>query len=47
MGFALENFDAVGRWRTEIGGVAVDARGELASGETFDGINLVYTKIVL
>lgn len=38
MGFALENFDAVGRWRTEIGGVAVDARGELASGETFDGI---------
>lgn len=38
MGFALENFDAVGRWRTQIGGVAVDARGELASGETFDGI---------
>jgi hypothetical protein len=38
MGFALENFDAVGRWRTEIGGVAVDARGELATGETFDGI---------
>lgn len=38
MGFALENYDAVGRWRTEIGGVAVDARGELASGETFDGI---------
>lgn len=38
MGFALENFDAVGRWRTEIGGVAVDARGELASGETFDGV---------
>lgn len=38
MGFALENFDAVGRWRNEIGGVAVDARGELASGETFDGI---------
>ncbi|MFM7188551.1 MAG: DUF1592 domain-containing protein [Armatimonadota bacterium] len=38
MGFALENFDAVGRWRTQIGGVAVDAHGELASGETFEGI---------
>jgi hypothetical protein len=46
MGFALENFDAVGRWRTEIGGVAVDARGELASGETFDGIKGMRTVLL-
>lgn len=37
LGFALENFDAVGRWRTEDGGGLVDASGELPSGETFSG----------
>ena len=37
IGFGLENFDAVGRWRTEISGQKVDATGVLTSGEKFDG----------
>jgi len=37
LGFALENFDAVGQWRTEIGGQPVDATGEMPGGETFNG----------
>jgi hypothetical protein len=38
IGLGLENFDAVGKWRTEDGGVAVDARGELVDGTMMDGI---------
>ena len=38
MGFALENYDAIGRWRDEIGGVKVDSVGTFPSGERFDGI---------
>jgi hypothetical protein len=34
-GFALENFDAVGRWRTHDGDRAIDAGGRLVSGERF------------
>lgn len=37
LGFALENYDALGRWRTEEGGKPVDAKGELPDGTTFDG----------
>lgn len=37
LGFALENFDGVGRWRTEEDGQPIDASGELPSGEVFDG----------
>ncbi len=37
LGFGLENFDAVGRWRTQIAGAPVDATGTLATGETFHG----------
>ena len=37
IGFGLENFDAIGRWRTEINKVKVDATGQLATGEKFDG----------
>jgi len=37
IGFGLENFDAVGRWRTEMGGVPVDSAGVLATGEKFSG----------
>ena len=32
-GFALENFDAVGRWRTFEEGKPVDASGGLPDGE--------------
>jgi len=38
VGFALENFDAVGRWRTTEEGRAVDATGALPDGSTFDGV---------
>jgi hypothetical protein len=37
LGFCLENFDAVGRWRTAIDGVPVDASGELVTGEKVAG----------
>ena len=37
LGFALENFDAVGKWRTEDAGVAIDASGTLPDGTEFDG----------
>ncbi len=37
MGFALENFDAIGRWRTEVDQQPVDARGVLTNGEEVNG----------
>lgn len=37
LGFALENYDAVGRWREEDGGKPVDASGELPDGTRFSG----------
>jgi mono/diheme cytochrome c family protein len=37
IGFGLENFDAVGRWRDEVGGKPVDSSGVLVSGEKFSG----------
>jgi hypothetical protein len=36
-GFALEHFDAVGRWRTLESGVPVDASGGLPDGSRFTG----------
>ena len=35
LGFALENFDAIGRWRAVDGGSRIDASGELARGVKF------------
>ena len=38
LGFSLENFDAVGTWRTKSeAGTAVDASGQLADGTAVDG----------
>ena len=37
LGFGLENFDVLGRWRNELHGEPVDARGTLPSGESYDG----------
>ena len=37
IGFALENFDAVGQWRTQEGYRAIDASAQLPGGERFDG----------
>jgi hypothetical protein len=38
IGFALENFDAVGAWRTREAGGTIDASGELADGTKVDGV---------
>ena len=32
VGFAMENFDAIGRWRTEEHGTPIDAAGQLVDG---------------
>lgn len=37
LGFALENFDPIGRFRKEDNGVPVDSTGALATGETIAG----------
>ncbi|EMI18892.1 secreted protein containing DUF1588 [Rhodopirellula maiorica SM1] len=37
LGFGLENFDALGRWRTMDGESPIDASGRLPSGQTFSG----------
>ena len=37
LGFALENYDVLGRWRTEDAGKPIDAKGELPDGTTFEG----------
>jgi hypothetical protein len=38
VGFALENFDAVGRWREFENGAAIDVSGGLPDGSVFVGI---------
>ena len=37
IGFALEHFDAVGRWRDEDAGAPIDAKSELPDGSVIDG----------
>jgi hypothetical protein len=37
LGFALENFDAIGRWRDDERGLKIDASGSLPEGEHFTG----------
>ena len=38
IGFALENFDAVGAWRTRDAGAPIDASGQLTDGTKVDGV---------
>jgi hypothetical protein len=38
-GIALENYDAVGSWRTEVQGQPVDAVGVLFNGQRLDGMD--------
>lgn len=38
VGFALENYDAVGRWRTAEDTKPIDAAGSLPDGSTFQGV---------
>jgi hypothetical protein len=37
VGFVMENFDAIGRWRMKDAGVAIDASGALPDGAKVDG----------
>jgi hypothetical protein len=38
IGFSLENFDAVGHWRTTDAGNPIDAAGQLVDGSNIDGV---------
>ncbi|MDB6113037.1 MAG: Protein of unknown function (DUF1587)/Protein of unknown function (DUF1592)/Protein of unknown [Pedosphaera sp.] len=37
IGFGLENYDAIGAWRTKEGDFQIDSSGQLAGGESFQG----------
>jgi hypothetical protein len=39
IGFSLENFDAIGHWRTLEDGLPIDATGGLPDGSTFAGVS--------
>ena len=39
LGFALENYDAVGAWRTQDGKFTIDASGKLPDGRSFQGVD--------
>ena len=38
IGFALENFDGIGKWRTKEAGQRLDASGQLVDGSKIDGV---------
>jgi hypothetical protein len=38
IGFALENYDGIGKWRAKDGGIDIDASGTLPDGTTFNGM---------
>lgn len=38
LGFSLDNFDAVGRWRSKEDGLPIDASGQLADGTKINGV---------
>jgi hypothetical protein len=46
IGFALENFDAVGAWRTRDVGMPIDASGQLTDGTPIDGISTLRQAIL-
>jgi len=48
LGFALENFDAIGRWRDHYAslGKPIDVSGTMKSGEAFEGVNELKTVLV-
>jgi len=39
IGFALENFDGVGKWRERDAGVNIDSAGVFPDGTKFDGVD--------
>ncbi len=46
LGFAMENFDAVGAWRTFDEGEPIDASGRLATGADVDGVEDLRASLV-
>src|SRR5439155_26685352 len=46
LGFSLENFDALGAWRTASDGAPVDASASLPDGSRFDGVVGLRTLLV-
>ena len=46
VGFALENYDAVGRWRTTDAGTPIDSSGALFDGTAFRGVDGLQTAIL-
>ena len=46
VGFSLENYDAVGTWRTEDSGAPIDASGKLADGSAVNGVVSVRNAIL-
>jgi hypothetical protein len=46
IGFGLENFDPIGRWRSVDGGKPIDAAGVLPDGGTFNGPSELKQKLV-
>jgi hypothetical protein len=47
IGFALENFDAMGEWRTTDGGAPIDASGTFADGARFNGPAELRTRLTV
>jgi mono/diheme cytochrome c family protein len=39
IGFAMENYDAIGRWRTHESGTPIDSAGGLPDGSKFEGVD--------
>src|SRR5262249_29625822 len=46
IGFALENFDATGKWRDADDGGHIDASGRFPEGSTFEGISGLKKELV-
>jgi hypothetical protein len=46
IGFALENFDPVGAWRTRDAGDVIDASGQLSDGTHVDGVTTLRQAVV-
>ncbi len=38
IGFSLENFDAIGKWRVTDDGTPIDPQGQLVDGSAIDGV---------
>jgi hypothetical protein len=46
VGLALENFDAIGRWRTSDSGSVIDASGQLVDGTRMTGVESLRNALI-